>query len=168
MIEPAKISRLGGLLMLIVVFVTVRASAATPLQELPKAHFQTSDRCVACHNGMSTRSGEEFSIGVDWRTSLMANAAHDPYWRASVRREILEPPQAEAEIQDECAGCHMPIPRYEAKQRGALGTIYPHFHGAIPDSKATGDGVTCSICHQISASNFGQDSSFDGPLRAAA
>src|SRR5215210_1001371 len=52
------------------------------------AHFQTSDRCVACHNGITTRSGEDISIGVNWRTSMMANAGRDPYWMAGVRREM--------------------------------------------------------------------------------
>ena len=41
-------------------------------------HFQTSDRCVACHNGISTPAGEDISIGVNWRTSMMANAGRDP------------------------------------------------------------------------------------------
>ena len=36
-------------------------------------HFQTSDRCVACHNGLTTSTGEDISIGVHWRTSMMAN-----------------------------------------------------------------------------------------------
>ena len=48
-------------------------------------HFETSDRCVACHNGMTTPTGEDISIGVDWRTSIMANAGRDPYWMAAVR-----------------------------------------------------------------------------------
>ena len=47
--------------------------------------FRTSDRCVACHNGMKTKSGEDYSIGVDWRASIMANSSRDPYWQGSVR-----------------------------------------------------------------------------------
>jgi hypothetical protein len=48
-----------------------RRSSSTP-------RFQTSDRCVACHNGMKTQAGEDFSIGVDWRASIMANSSRDP------------------------------------------------------------------------------------------
>ena len=49
--------------------------------------FLTSDNCMACHNGLSTTKGEGVSIGVDWRATMMANSARDPYWQASVRRE---------------------------------------------------------------------------------
>ncbi len=40
--------------------------------------FLTSDRCVACHNGMQSSSGADFSIGLDWGTSLMANSSRAP------------------------------------------------------------------------------------------
>jgi hypothetical protein len=79
--------------------------------------FQTSDRCVACHNGMRTRSGEDWSIGVDWRSSIMANSSRDPYWQGSVRRETLDHSSASSEIQDECSHCHMPMGYYEAYRR---------------------------------------------------
>src|ERR1700676_3880312 len=89
-------------------------------------HFQTSDRCIACHNGMVTPSGEEISIGIDWRASMMANSARDPYWQASVRREITDHPSARAAIEDGCADCHMPMARTEAKLRGETGTVFAH------------------------------------------
>jgi soluble lytic murein transglycosylase-like protein len=56
------------------------------------ALFETADRCMACHNGVSTSTGEDVSIGFDWRASMMANAARDPYWQAAVRRETLDHP----------------------------------------------------------------------------
>lgn len=135
---------------------------------LPAAHFQTSDRCVACHNGMSDATGQDFSIGLDWRVSVMGNSAHDPYWRASARREVEEHPEARAAIEDECSVCHLPIPRYESKQRGENGRIFSHFTGALADSKAASDGVTCSVCHQIEPGNLGKEESFDGNFRIAA
>src|SRR5215831_18117668 len=79
-----------------------------------KPKFQTSDRCVACHNGMKTQAGEDFSIGIDWRAGIMANSSRDPYWQGSVRRESIDHPESKAAIEDECAVCHMPIPRYMA------------------------------------------------------
>ena len=88
--------------------------------------FQTSDRCVACHNGMKTKSGEDFSIGIDWRSSIMANSSHDPYWQASVRRETIDHPQANVDIQDECSHCHMPITFYEAHLRSKKGEVFSH------------------------------------------
>ena len=44
--------------------------------------FRTSDRCVACHNDLKTSSGEDISIGFQWRASMMANSSRDPYWQA--------------------------------------------------------------------------------------
>jgi hypothetical protein len=32
--------------------------------------FQTSDRCMACHNELKTPSGRDVSIGFNWRSSI--------------------------------------------------------------------------------------------------
>lgn len=130
-------------------------------------HFQTSDRCVACHNGITTPSGEDISIGTDWRTSMMANAARDPYWMAGVRREMIDHPTAAALIQDECSICHMPMMRYEAKLAGGEGEAFAHLP---PDTakladRLADDGVSCSVCHQISEQNLGKRESFVGGFK---
>src|SRR5580700_1281198 len=91
-----------------------------------KPAFQTSDRCLACHNGLTTPSGKDVSVGFDWRSSIMANSSRDPYWQASVRREDVDHPESKAEIEDGCADCHMPIARYEAKLQGKLGGVFAH------------------------------------------
>jgi len=39
--------------------------------------FETSDNCLACHNGLTAPSGEDVSIGAEWRASMMANASRD-------------------------------------------------------------------------------------------
>jgi hypothetical protein len=126
--------------------------------------FQTSDRCVACHNGMKTKAGEDFSIGLDWRASIMANSARDPYWQGSVRRETLDHPSATADIQDECSHCHMPMSFTEAHLEGKKSEVFTHF-SFDPDKKSdaeAADGVSCSICHQISGKNLGTRASFVG------
>src|SRR5437762_2927250 len=89
-------------------------------------HFQTSDRCVGCHNGITTSTGEDISIGINWRTSMMANAGRDPYWMAGVRRETIDHPTAARVIQDECSICHMPMMRYEARLAGGAGDAFAH------------------------------------------
>ena len=126
--------------------------------------FQTSDRCVACHNGMKTKSGEDFSIGIDWRPSIMANSSRDPYWQASVRRETIDHPQANIDIQDECSHCHMPITFYEAHLRSKKGEVFSHlaFHPSKRGDTKAADGVSCSVCHQISKKNLGTRASFVG------
>jgi hypothetical protein len=146
-----------------VIVLLAAQSSAIPL-------FQTSDRCIACHNGLVTPSGQDVSIGLDWRASIMANSARDPYWQASVRRESLDHPESQAKIEDECASCHMPMARYHAKSRGELGQVFAHF-AAEPTSPARHealDGVSCSLCHQISPENLGTPQTFSGQFQIAA
>ncbi|HXM95183.1 MAG TPA: hypothetical protein VOA64_13180 [Candidatus Dormibacteraeota bacterium] len=136
----------------------------TSKQKVLKPVFQTSDRCLACHNGLTTPSGKDVSIGFDWRSGMMANSARDPYWQASVRREIVDHPESQAAIQDVCATCHMPIARYEAKVQGRLGSVFAHLpFGRDPQKNAAAeDGVTCSVCHQITKEKLGTSESFTG------
>jgi len=126
--------------------------------------FQTSDRCVACHNGMKTQAGEDNSIGIDWRASIMANSSRDPYWQGSVRRETLDHPSATADIQDECSHCHMPMSYYEAHLRGKKSEVFSHLPFDLDKNADTqaADGVSCAICHQISRQNLGTRASFVG------
>jgi len=129
-----------------------------------KVAFQTSDRCLACHNGLTTPSGKDVSIGFDWRSSIMANSARDPYWQASVRREDIEHPESSAKLEDGCADCHMPIARYQAKLQGRLGEVFAHlpFDNDPKKNAAAEDGVSCSVCHQIGKEKLGMRESFNG------
>jgi hypothetical protein len=127
--------------------------------------FATSDQCMACHNGLRTPSGEDVSIGAAWRASMMANSARDPYWQAAVRREVLDHPAASDAIQDECATCHMPMSRTDARISGDQGEVFDHLpvreEGDRSDRLAH-DGVACSLCHQITDRNLGTSASFTG------
>jgi hypothetical protein len=129
-----------------------------------KPKFQTSDRCLACHNGLIAPSGKDVSIGFDWRSSIMANSSRDPYWQASVRREGIDHPESKAVIEDECAACHMPIARYEAKVEGHKGEVLAHlpFSNDPKKNAAAEDGVSCSVCHQIGTEKLGTRESFNG------
>lgn len=145
---------------------TANAATANPKAVTPA--FQTSDRCIACHNELRTASGKDVSIGFDWRSSIMANSSRDPYWQASSRRETIDHPAVSSHIQDECSVCHMPVTRYEAKLHGQDGTIFDHLPLGQPpgrqkkEDKAASDGVDCSICHQIGPENLGTKESFNG------
>lgn len=127
-------------------------------------NFLTSDRCIACHNGLTTSKGEDVSIGFEWRASMMANSSRDPYWQASVRRETIDHPQRKRHIEDECSICHMPITRYEAKLRGKQGEVFSHLPFARDNhsGREAADGVSCSVCHQISKEKLGTPESFNG------
>jgi hypothetical protein len=127
-------------------------------------YFQTSDRCFACHNGLTTSAGEDVSIGFDWRPSMMANAARDPYWQSGVRRETIDHPESRALIEDECAICHMPMSRYDSKLRGRPGEVFSHlpFDPGNPGDRLAVDGVSCSLCHQITKEKLGTRESLVG------
>jgi hypothetical protein len=133
-------------------------------QKDAKPSFPTSDRCLACHNNLKTLSGKDVSIGFDWRASIMANAARDPYWQASVRREDIDHPESKATIEDECSTCHMPIARFEAKVDDKKGQVFAHLPFANdPEKNASAkDGVSCSICHQVDKDKLGTRESFNG------
>lgn len=128
------------------------------------ALFQTSDRCMACHNGLVAPSGQDISIGFDWRPTMMANSGRDPYWQAGVRRETIDHPEARAAIEDECSICHMPMARYQAKANGRPGEIFAHlpFDPDKEGDRFAADGVSCSLCHQITRDRLGTRESFVG------
>ncbi len=131
--------------------------------------FRTSDRCVACHNGLKTKSGEDVSIGLQWSASIMANSSRDPYWQGSVRRETMDHPESKQEVEDECSICHMPAVRMADRDT--------HKHTAVlsrlplsqfpKGDKAAADGVTCSVCHQIEAKGLGTPATFVGNVAIA-
>jgi hypothetical protein len=135
-----------------------------------KDDFRTSDRCVACHNGMKTKGGEDISIGFQWRASVMANAGRDPYWQASVRRETIDHPDASDEIQDECSTCHMPMQHLINRAEGQKTAVLAHlpFRNQHQHFAPSSDGVSCSVCHQIESNGLGTQETFSGNVAVAA
>jgi len=127
--------------------------------------FETADQCQACHNGLKTPSGEDVSFGTAWRTTMMANAARDPYWHAAVRREVLDHPAAQHVIEGECSICHMPMARTEAHTIGREGRVFANLPAGTIASRAgrlAADGVSCAVCHQITPDKLGTRESFIG------
>lgn len=139
-----------------------RAGDHGTLANAPRLEFHTSDRCVICHDGMVTAKGQLLSIGADWSISLMANSSHDPYWLANVRRETIDHRPADAEIENECSACHSPIPNTEARVAGRSAEIFAHLKPTGFDTAEAADGVTCSVCHQISHDKLGDPETFNG------
>lgn len=129
------------------------------------ALFEPGDTCMVCHNNILTRTGEDVSIGTDWRATMMANSARDPYWQAAVRREIMDHPQAREAIEDECSICHMPMTTFPARAGGGKGRVFDHMPLGRPDdadAALASDGVSCTVCHQIQATGLGSRASFTG------
>jgi len=142
------------------------ATAAVPVA-LPAGDepFLTSDRCLACHKGVTTSTGLDVSIGYDWRASMMANSARDPYWQAAVRREVTDHPEVAAVIENTCSRCHMPMANVVEREDGGMGSIFanlPIGGSNAPNAALAADGVSCSVCHQIGPEGLGEESSFEG------
>lgn len=132
------------------------------------SRFVTAAQCIACHAQLTAPSGEDVSIGFDWRATMMANAARDPYWHAGVRREVMDHPAAQAAIEDKCSTCHMPMARTDAAAAGGRGEVFASLLPAAPQHELAADGVSCTVCHQIAAENLGEHASFDGGFALAA
>jgi len=132
----------------------------------PPPRFDLSDRCMACHEGLVTPSGEDISFGAAWRSSMMANSARDPYWHAAVRREVIDHPTARAAIENECSKCHMPMAHVMSRTAGLEQSVFDHVPGADGPPAAADplavEGVACSLCHQISSERLGERDSFTG------
>lgn len=134
------------------------------------SEYVTSDLCMSCHNGLMSSEGEDISFGFSWQTSMMANAARDPYWQASVRREIIDHPMAQAAIESECSRCHMPLANEITRASGASPEVIAHLPvGQSTSSLAdmAADGVTCVACHSITADGLGTEESYTGGFQLA-
>ena len=132
--------------------------------------FKTADRCIACHKGVTAADGTDVSIGFDWRASMMANSARDPYFHAAVRREIIDHPEAAAEIEGECARCHMPMATIAATGEGQAASVFANLPAGTsegPYGDLAADGVSCSLCHQVQPDGLGDEETFTGHFLVA-
>ena len=167
------IVRWPGLLWLLRRWVSVDARPARrrPRRRASASHAscrssRTLKTASACHNNLTSPAGEDISIGVAWRATMMANSARDPYWQAGVRRETLDHPEHAADIQDECGGCHMPMAQQiaRARRRQGRGVRAPAVRRRErrPMQRLAADGVSCTVCHQIAADGLGTPERFNG------
>ena len=123
--------------------------------------FAGSGACVQCH-GFDTAQiasidlmGNDINLVDDWRASMMANSAKDPFWRAKVSHETLLHPQHKAEIETKCTACHAPLGHFAAFHNGQT-----HYSMEELERDSFGlDGVSCLACHQQSTFNLGNEHS---------
>ena len=113
--------------------------------------FAASGECQDCH-GLDTAmiasvdiAGNDINVVDDWKATMMANSAKDPFWRAKVSHETLLYPEHQAEIETKCTSCHAPMGHFAAFHDGA--TQYT-IADMIQDDSMAMDGVSCLACHQ--------------------
>lgn len=137
-----------------------------PTVDAQDGHFRTHLACATCHSNASGATAMRDSAGREigpvnlWRASMMANAFRDPYFRAVLAAEINHHPNLAAEVQDTCLTCHAPQAAYEAHQTGAKQTLAELYAGNTPRAQIGIDGISCTLCHQIEATNLGTPASF--------
>ena len=66
----------------------VEEHAGLPLPTERGELFSASGACAICHTRLVDAAGADVSIDAFWRSTMMANAARDPYWQAAVREEV--------------------------------------------------------------------------------
>ncbi|MBN1287874.1 MAG: hypothetical protein JXB47_20920 [Anaerolineae bacterium] len=162
-----------------VVLVLVLAAGAALAQEQPPTppddgarslpaekgeFFVSSGNCAICHTQIFDEAGNDVSVDSAWRATMMANAARDPYWTATVRSESLVHPAVQSVIEDKCTTCHMPMARTTVAAHGGTGALLDD--GFLnPDNELhvlAMDGVACALCHQITRNNLGEEASYSG------
>ncbi len=143
---------------------TMVAFEALSLPIVRGKFFSGSGACAVCHANLVDESGADVSIDTFWRSTMMANAARDPYWQASVRGEMLDHPEYQAVIEDKCATCHTPMVRFTVAASGGQGELFDagFLNAAHEHHDLAIDGVSCTLCHQIEETGFGDVASFSG------
>ncbi len=97
-------------------------------------------------------------LASDWRATMMAHAFKDPLWRAVMEAEVNDRPGLASFIENKCQTCHAPLARYQAHVDG---TNELSFAAALV-SPLAGEGVGCTLCHQIQPAHLGTPASFSG------
>ncbi len=143
----------------------VYRSGSTELVVMHSTYFATAGRCAGCHGhdtaGVASvdSTGRDVNLADDWRSTLMANSARDPFFRAKLEHEVLVNPGHQGAIEQKCLRCHTPLGSYEQSMSG----LTP-FTAAMLDTSVLGqDGVSCLACHMQRPSAAGNY--FSGDLR---
>lgn len=126
--------------------------------------FASSVECNLCHGhdfaaiANITADGEDVNMMDAWKSTMMANAARDPFWQAKVSHEVSLHPELQDEIESSCTDCHAPLGFFNAKKNGQ-DTYTMAEMNADPIAM---DGVSCLACHQQSPDSL--DVGFSGHL----
>lgn len=132
------------------------------LDSLPvqrSGYFWTSGRCAGCHGrdllgqaSIDPATGQDVNVVNDWRSTLMANSARDPFFRAKLDHEVLVNPSHTEALSNKCLSCHAPLAMHEERMSGR-----PPFTLAMLDTSVlANDGVSCLACHMQSPTSAGR------------
>ena len=146
-----------------------QTNLGAPLTIFTDKNFVGSGRCALCHGNLADREDRDMSITNHWRSTMMANAAKDPFWQAKVESETSRNPAIKQVIEEKCVACHMPMAwrqfniDKQAYESGSGDTPYDAFIKPTNQlNSAAMDGVSCSLCHQIEDQGLGTKDNFSG------
>ncbi len=129
---------------------THRGNGLDSLYEGENEMFASSGKCDHCHgkdaDGVASVDffGNDVNVVDDWKTSMMALSARDPYWRAKVSEEVLFNPDHQEELENLCTKCHAPLGNYASQSIGN-----PHYSiASMSEDPVALDGVSCLACHR--------------------
>lgn len=112
-------------------------------------YFMASGNCEGCHGhdpsgfAMVTQDGQDVNVVDDWRSSIMANSARDPFWRAKVSHEVLVNPAHQTALENKCTACHAPMGNFDHHYTGQG----PYSMAQLMQDSIAIDGVSCVPCH---------------------
>jgi len=111
-------------------------------------YFVTAGRCSGCHGhddmGHAMMAGEEdVNVVDDWRSTMMALSARDPFFLAKMEHEGLVNPGIKEQIEHTCLRCHAPLAVFEEQMLGNP----PFTMAKLDTSVFAQDGVSCLACH---------------------
>jgi Secretion system C-terminal sorting domain len=147
--------------LILIFFAGFSATAQYSLPTENSTLFSGSGNCADCHTGngdVLSLNGVDISPTTYWRSTMMANSSKDPLWRAMVSGEVYNFPSLQDTIETMCTKCHAPMGYTEALYDGQ--TTYTIEQ--LRQDPLANDGVSCTVCHQINPSNFGEQSSYSG------
>lgn len=134
--------------------------------EEKRPRFLEAEACAVCHS--NSRRAEAMRDNKDrpiapydlWQTSMMASSSRDPYWRAVLSAEVVATPSKKALLEEKCTRCHAPMaapaPMSEA------GSVLSYLKAEDHRANLGLDGVSCTVCHQITDKGLGKPESFTG------
>ncbi|MHC4409331.1 MAG: hypothetical protein ACYS0F_10035, partial [Planctomycetota bacterium] len=149
-------------LIVVCVAAFVLADTGRLQRDVRTARFATAVVCQTCHSNaddsgaMRDVQGRGIAPHDFWQSSMMANSARDPFFRAALVAEVAAAGKQGAAVEARCLHCHAPMASYEARLAGKAGLAFQQLEQEFEEDEAdvaalARDGVSCTLCHQIQA-----------------
>jgi hypothetical protein len=124
--------------------------------------FLPSKPCSRCHEGLKDSYDNDVSIYSSWKSTMLANAAKDPYFLAKLSSEAKKFVGASEVIERKCAKCHTPMAAFQARAEENESALFTLLEKGNRYYELAVEGVSCTLCHQIEDKGLGDETTFSG------